>query len=101
MVHNVNIWLTMAANLVDKFRAGPFLHRVFFCTPSPLGGPCSSLSPTSSVDRKKMTKDERIAVRVTSALKKELEKLAAADHRSLASYAELVLREHVSKKKRK
>lgn len=48
-----------------------------------------------------MTKDERIAVRVTSALKKELEKLAAADHRSLASYAELVLREHVSKKKRK
>lgn len=46
-----------------------------------------------------MTKDARIAVRVSSELKKALEKLATADHRSLASYVEIVLKGHVANKK--
>ena len=41
-----------------------------------------------------MTKDGRIAVRVGTDLKKWLEKAADAEHRSVSSYVELVLREH-------
>jgi hypothetical protein len=42
-------------------------------------------------------RDAQIGFRVNSALKTELERLARADRRSLASYLELLLEEHVKK----
>ncbi len=44
-------------------------------------------------------KRARLALRVTEELRAELEALARKDNRSLASYAEIVLREHVEGKK--
>jgi hypothetical protein len=42
-----------------------------------------------------MTKTAALSIRIEPALKAALEKLAAADKRSLASYVEIVLQEHV------
>jgi predicted DNA-binding protein len=47
-------------------------------------------------DNERMTRDAYLSVRVPSELKAELEKLAAADKRSVASYVLLLLEEHVS-----
>ena len=44
-------------------------------------------------------KRARLALRVTEELRAELDALARKDNRSLASYAEIVLREHVEGKK--
>ena len=44
------------------------------------------------------TKGERITIRLTKALRRRLEKLAAQDRRKLASYVELVLAEHADRK---
>jgi predicted transcriptional regulator len=41
-------------------------------------------------------RDAAVGVRMTSALKANLEKLAEADDRTLASYIERILREHVA-----
>lgn len=43
-------------------------------------------------------KDERIQVRLTSALKAKLESLAKAEHRTISNYVEMLLQEHVEKK---
>ena len=43
-------------------------------------------------------KTERISIRLTKALRKRLEKLAAADRRKLSSYIEVVLDEHATRK---
>jgi hypothetical protein len=44
-------------------------------------------------------KRARLALRVTEELRADLEALARKDNRSLAGYAEIVLREHVEGKK--
>jgi hypothetical protein len=41
-------------------------------------------------------RDAAVGLRMTSALKADLEKLAEADDRTLASYIERILREHVA-----
>ena len=47
------------------------------------------------------TRDAQIGFRAKASLKAELERLAKADRRSLASYLELVLEEHIESKKAK
>ena len=45
-------------------------------------------------------RDAQIGFRVNSALKAELERLARADRRSLASYLEILLEAHVKQTKK-
>ena len=47
---------------------------------------------------KKETKSAPLGLRITPSLKKALDEAAAADGRSLASYAERALAEHLRKK---
>lgn len=47
-----------------------------------------------------MKKTDPISFRVREGLKPELQELADADRRSLSSYIELALEEHVERKKR-
>jgi len=44
------------------------------------------------------TKTERISIRLTKALRRRLEKLAAEDRRTLSAYVEIVLEEHADRK---
>jgi len=46
-------------------------------------------------------RDAQIGFRVNSALKTELERLARADRRSLASYLEILLEAHVEEAKKR
>ena len=48
-----------------------------------------------------MVKDTRISVRITGELKDRLERLAKTDRRTLASYVELVLEEHIMAKRKR
>ena len=43
-------------------------------------------------------KTERVTVRLTKALRRRLEKLAAEDRRKLSSYIEVVLEDHADRK---
>lgn len=43
-------------------------------------------------------KTERLSLRLTAALRRRLERLAAKDRRKLASYIEVVLEEHADRK---
>jgi hypothetical protein len=43
-------------------------------------------------------KTERVSIRMTKALRRRLQKLAADDRRKLASYIEIVLEEHADRK---
>jgi hypothetical protein len=45
-----------------------------------------------------MTKSAVVNIRLEPSLKADLEKLAAADNRTLSGYIELLLRQHVKKK---
>jgi predicted transcriptional regulator len=47
-----------------------------------------------------MTKTAALSIRIEPELKAALERLAEADKRSLASYAELALQDHVERQKR-
>lgn len=46
------------------------------------------------------TRDAQIGFRVKPSLKAELERLAKADHRSLANYLEVLLAAHIEAKKK-
>jgi Ribbon-helix-helix protein, copG family. len=43
-------------------------------------------------------KTERLSIRLTKALRRRLEKLAADDRRKLSTYIEIVLEEHADRK---
>ena len=46
----------------------------------------------------KFTKAERLEMRITARLKADIQKLAAADNRSLTNYIETLLSDHVVKR---
>jgi len=46
-------------------------------------------------------KTERVSLRLTKALRRRLERLAAEDRRKLASYIEVALEEHADRKREK